>query len=536
MRRHDRRPLVLAVLAIGLAAVIGAQAPAGYDLVIRGGRVLDGAGNPWVIADVAVLGDTISAIGPNLPGRGRRDIDARGLVVSPGFIDTHTHARRGILDVPTADNYVRQGVTTIFEGPDGSSPLPLKPFLEKIAALGITPNWGMFVGQGSVREAVIGRVDRKATPEEIARMKELVREGMLDGAFGLSTGLFYVPGIFTPTDEVIALAAVAGEMGGIHVSHMRNESANVLDSVKETIAVGEQGHMPTQITHHKIIGTGNWGRSVETLQLVADARARGVDVTIDQYPYTASSTGINALLPPWALEGSQADVVTRLRDAGQRARIKAAIIESLKYDRGGGDPKNVQIAACSWDPSLAGKNLAEITRARGAEPTMDQAAETVMSIVEKGGASGIFHAIDEADLERILKDPVTMIASDGEVPIFGQASPHPRSYGTFVRVLGRYVRERHVIPLAEAVRKMTSFPAQRVGLLDRGVLRPGMKADIAIWDPAAIADTATFDRPHQYAVGVGTVIVNGQPVFEHGAMTPARPGRVLYGPAHRQGR
>jgi len=506
MRRHDRRPLILAVLAIGLAAVIGAQAPAGYDLVIRGGRVLDGAGNPWVIADVAVLGDTISAIGPNLPGRGRRDIEARGLVVSPGFIDTHTHARRGIFDVPTADNYVRQGVTTIFEGPDGSSPLPLRPFLEKIAALGITPNWGMFVGQGSVREAVIGRVDRKATPEEITRMKELVREGMHDGAFGLSTGLFYVPGIFTPTDEVIALAAVAGEMGGIHVSHMRNESANVLDSVKETIAVGEQGHMPTQITHHKIIGTGNWGRSVETLQLVADARARGVDVTIDQYPYTASSTGINALLPPWALEGSQADIVTRLRDAGQRARIKAAIIESLKYDRGGGDPKNVQIAACSWDPSLAGRNLAEITRARGAEPTMDQAAETVMSIVEKGGASGIFHAIDEADLERILKDPVTMIASDGEVPIFGQASPHPRSYGTFVRVLGRYVRERHVIPLAEAVRKMTSFPAQRVGLLDRGVLRPGMKADIAIWDPAAIADTATFDRPHQYAVGVGTVI------------------------------
>jgi dihydroorotase/N-acyl-D-amino-acid deacylase len=259
-------------------------------------------------------------------------------------------------------------------------------------------------------------------------------------------------------------------------------------------------------------------------------------VTIDQYPYTASSTGIDALLPPWALEGQQADIVVRLRDTSQRARIKTAIVESLMYDRGGGDPRNVQIAACAWDPSLAGKNLADITRARGAEPTLEHAAETVMWMVEQGGASGIFHAIDEADLERILRDPLTMIASDGEVPVFGRASPHPRSYGTFVRVLGRYVRERQVIPLAEAVRKMTSFPAQRVGLHDRGVLRPGMKADIAVWDAAAIADTATFERPHQYAVGVHTVIVNGQIVYENGAMTPARPGRVLYGPAHRAAR
>jgi N-acyl-D-amino-acid deacylase len=533
MRIQVFRALMLAAVATALAAAVTAQAPPTYDLVIRGGHVFDGAGNPWAVSDVAVRGDTIVAVGPGLPGKGGREIDARGLVVSPGFIDTHTHARRGIFEVPTADNYVRQGVTTIFEGPDGGSPVPLKPFLDRIAALGISPNWGMFIGQGSVREAVIGRIDRKATPDEIEKMKDLVREGMRDGAFGLSTGLFYVPGIFTPTDEVIALAAVAGGMGGIHVSHMRNEASGVLDSVRETVAVGEQGRMPTQITHHKIIGTPNWGRSTETLKLVAEARARGVDVTIDQYPYTASSTGINALLPPWALEGRQADIVARLRDATSRARIKQAIVESLRYDRGGGDPKNVQIAACSWDPSLAGKNLAEITRARGAEPTLDSAAETAMWMVEQGGASGIFHAIDEGDLERILKDPVTMIASDGEVPIFGKASPHPRSYGTFVRVLGRYVRERHVIPLAEAVRKMTSFPAQRVGLLDRGLLRPGMKADIAVWDASTIADQATFEQPHQYAVGVHAVVVNGQAVFENGRMTPARPGKVLYGPAYR---
>src|SRR5512137_2781668 len=333
MRRIMVCGLALAASVWTVAAAVTAQAPATYDLVIRGGRVLDGTGNPWVLADVAVRQDTVAAVGRGLAGKGAREIDAVGLVVSPGFIDTHTHARRGI-----------------FEGPDGSSPLPLRAFLAKISALGVSANWGMFVGQGSVREAVIGRADRKATPAEIAKMKDLVREGMLDGAFGLSTGLFYVPGIFTPTDEVIALAAVAGEMGGMHVSHMRNEASGILDSVRETIAVGEQGHMPTQITHHKIIGTPNWGRSVETLRLVAEARARGVDVTIDQYPYTASSTGINALLPPWALEGGQADIVARLRDAGQRARIKSAVVESLKYDRGAGDARNVQIASCGWDP------------------------------------------------------------------------------------------------------------------------------------------------------------------------------------------
>jgi len=516
-------------------AVAGAQAAPAYDLVIRGGRVLDGSGNPWSMADVAILGDAIAAVGPALSGGGRREIDARGLVVSPGFIDIHTHARRGIFQVPTAENYVRQGVTTIFEGQDGSSPLPLRPFLEKIAALGTSPNWGMFVGQGSVREAVIGRADRRATPGEIARMQDLVRAAMRDGAFGLSTGLFYVPGIFTPTGEVVALAAVAGEMGGLHISHMRNEAAGIVESVKETIAVGEQGHLPTQITHHKVIGPRNWGLSEQTLALVAQARVRGVDVTIDQYPYTASSTGISALLPPWALEGAHADVVARLREPALRARIKLAIVESLTYDRGGGNAKNVQIAACEWDPSLAGRNLAEITRPLGAGVTMESAAETVMWMVERGGAQAVYHAIAEADLERILRDPATMVGSDGEVPIFGQASPHPRSYGTFARVLGRYVRERRVLTLEEAVRKMTSFPAWRAGLTDRGFLRPGMKADIAVWHAETIADRATFDRPHQYAIGVQTVIVNGAVVFEDGKMTKARPGRVLYGPAYSPG-
>lgn len=524
--------LTLGVLAMAAGAWVAAQPAGSYDLIIRNGLILDGTGNPWVRGDVAVAGDSIAAIAPIVRGRGRQEIDARSLVISPGFIDLHTHARRGIFEVPTAENYVRQGVTTIFEGPDGGSPVPLAPFMAKLEALKMSANFGMFIGQGSVREAVMGRVDRPATPDELAKMKDLVRQGMLDGAFGISSGLFYVPGIFTPTDEVIAVSAVAGQMGGIYISHMRNEAAAIVDSVRETVAVGERGRMPSQITHHKIIGRKNWGLSAETLKLVAEARARGIDVTIDQYPYTASSTGINALLPPWALEGRQADVVARLRDTAQRARIKAAIVESLQVDRGGGDPKNVAIASCGWDRSLAGKNLAEITKEWGAEPTFENAAETAMTIVEKGGASAIYHAIDEGDLERILKDPATMIASDGEVPIFGKSSPHPRSYGTFVRVLGRYVRERGVITLPEAVRKMTSFPAWRVGLHDRGVLRPGMKADIAVWDPSTITDKATFAEPHQYAEGVAVVIVNGSIVFVNGEMTAARPGRVLRGPAY----
>lgn len=512
------------------ASFAGAQEPA-YDLLLKNGRIVDGGGGPWYRAELAVRGDTIVAIAATLPGAARRSVDLRGAVISPGFIDLHTHARRGILSVPTADNYVRQGVTTLIEGPDGSSPVPLKPFLEQVAAAGISPNFGSFIGQGSIRDKVIGSVDRKATPEEIAQMKELVRDGMRDGAFGMSTGLFYVPGTFTPTEEVIELARVAGELGGIHISHMRQEADKVLDSVKETVAIGERGHLPTQVTHHKIIGRGNWGKSVETLRLIDEARARGVDATIDQYPYTASSTGLQALLPSWALEGGGSKLRERLADPAQRARARAQVILNLKYDRGGGDPKNVQMASCGFDPSIAGKNLAEITKAAGRSVSFETAADTTLEMVEKGGCSAIFHAIGEEDLQRILRHPATMIGSDGEVTHFGQASPHPRSYGTFVRVLGRYARELSLITLEDAVHKMSAMPAARIGLLDRGLLRPGMKADIAVFDPDTVKDRATFEQPHQYAEGVLLVIVNGQIAFENGAMTAARPGRVLLGPA-----
>ncbi len=501
------------------------------DLVILNGRIIDGAGDPWYYGDVGIRGDSIVAIGKLDTVTAGRRLDAKGMFVTPGFIDIHTHARRGIFLDPAAKNYIRQGVTTILEGPDGSSPLPIAPFLEKVGAAKIAPNFGTFAGQGSIREAVMGLVNRPATPEEIEKMRQITRQAMLDGAFGVTTGLFYVPGNFTPTEEVIAIEKVVGEMGGMHHSHMRDEAAHVLDSVRETIRIGEEGGEPTQITHHKIIGKANWGKSVETLRLVQEARDRGVDVTIDQYPYTASSTGTASLIPQWAQEGGQKALVERLDAPATRAKIKAVVVERIELDRGGGDPANVVMANCTWDKSLNGKNLAEITRMRGREVNFENAAETLLEIQHSGGCSGIFHAISEDDVVRIMKYPFTMIGSDGEIPQFGVAAPHPRSYGTFARVLGRYVREQHVITWEDAIHKMSGLPAQRLKLYDRGLIRPGMRADIAVFDPATVVDKATFENPHQYAVGFKYVLVNGRVGVEGDAVTSERPGGILYGPA-----
>jgi dihydroorotase/N-acyl-D-amino-acid deacylase len=521
------------VAVVATLAGFSAEQPPSYDILIRNARIVDGTGSPWYRGEIAIRQDRIAAIAPRLAGEAPRTIDAREQVVAPGFIDIHTHARRGLFEVPTADNYVRQGVTTLIEGPDGSSPLPIAGFLAKVAALGRSVNVGTFVGQGSIREAVVGNANRPADAAERATMRAMVEQAMKEGAFGLSTGLFYVPGTFTPTDEVVDLATVAGRFGGIHISHMRDEAAKVLDSVRETIAIGEGGRLPTQVTHHKIIGRPNWGRSVETLKLVDEARARGIDATIDQYPYTASSTSIqSALLPAWALEGGRQQLLARLKDAGTRAKIRAETVRLIETERGGGDPRNVALASCAWDASLAGQNLADVARQRSLPATIDGAADATLWIVEQGGCQGIFHAIGEEDLERILRHPATMVGSDGEVPIFGRASPHPRSYGTFARVLGMYVRDRKTVTLEDAVRRMSAFPAQRLGLHDRGILRPGMKADIVIVDPVRVRDTATFERPHQYAEGFAIVITNGQVVYEAGKMTAARPGVVLYGPGY----
>ena len=526
-----RNLLVLLVLILPSTSVVSQTKNAqSFDLIFRGGRVVDGTGNPWVRADVGVRGDRIARIGDLSDAVARREIDAEGLVVAPGFIDPHTHAVRGIFDVPTADNYLLQGVTTLTGGNDGSSPFPIGTHLARITAAAISPNWATFVGQGTIRGEVVGADDREPTPDELDRMRALVAEAMEEGALGLSTGLFYVPGSFTSTEAVIELSRVAAASGGIYISHMRDEAQGLLDSVRETIRIGEEAGLPVQMTHHKAISRDMWGQSVESLALVDAARARGIDITIDQYPYTASQTTIVALVPQWAQAGGRDELVARLDDPETRRRIKGDIVYRIEHDRGGGDPQNVVIGLCEWDRSLEGRSLAEILTVRGVEVTLANAAELTMEIIERGGARAIYHAMDEADVERIMQHPVTAIGSDGGVSVFGQSVPHPREYGTFARVLGRYVRERGVLTLEEAVRKMSGATAHRLGLQDRGLLREGLFADIAVFDPARVRDRATFAEPHQYAEGVEYVLVNGILVVDGGQHTGTRPGRVLYGP------
>ena len=526
--------LFLPVLPCLLAAQPAAERPlqAPYDDLIRGARVLDGAGSPWRWADVAIAGDRIAAVGVLSAATARQVVDARGLTLAPGFIDTHSHGRGGLHAAPAAANLIRQGVTTIIEGPDGSSPLPLHPFLAAIEKARIGVNVGLLAGHGTIRSRVMGSENRHATPEELERMKALMKQAMLDGAFGLSTGLFYVPGNYAPTEEVIEIAKVAGAMGGLHTSHMRDETAHVVDSVRETIRIGEEGHLPTQVTHHKIIANANWGLSRETLRLVEEARARGVDVTIDAYPYTASSTGTGALFPQWSMAGGAKALAERLSVPESRAKIKAEIVFRILHDRGAGDPKNIVLASCPFDKSLSGQSLAVVTRARGLQPSAENAADSAIAIQLRGGCSAIYHAISEDDVERILSSPYTMVASDGGILVPGPDRPHPRNYGTFARVLGRYVRERKLLSLEEAVRKMSGLPAQRFGLSTRGLLRPGMQADLVLFDPTTIIDRSDYLDPHRYATGVDSVWVNGVCELSRGAMTGARGGRPLYGPAY----
>ena len=536
MKRNIRQQLIwnycislVTLLALLLPSFGNSQ---DYDLIIRGGKVVDGSGNPWYYADIAIKNDRIAEIGQLSNHEAKRVIDAHGLVVAPGFIDPHTHALRGIFEVPNAESALLQGVTTLTEGNDGSSPYPIDRHYADIDNLRISPNWAVFVGQGTIRQRVIGFGLRKATPDEMERMKQMVRDAMEQGALGISTGLFYVPGSFTSTEEVIELSKVAAEYNGIYISHIREEAAQLIDSVQETIRIGEEADIPVQITHHKVIGVENWGASIESLRLVDEARERGVDVTIDQYPYTASQTSINALIPQWAQAGGREEMLSRINSAETYSTIKNEVVAKILYDRGGGDPKNVVISRNSWDPDMAGKNLAELAIDAGLEPTPENAADVVFDIIRGGGATAVYHAIGPEDVDRIMLHPATAIGSDGPVGVFGEGAPHPRQYGTFARVLGLYVRERKILSLEEAIRKMSSQSARRLGIHDRGLITKGYFADIAIFDPDEIIDKATFENPHQYAIGTKFVLVNGTVVVENGQHTGARPGRILHGPGY----
>ena len=510
-----------------------------FDILLLGGTVYSGENVEPQTADIGISGDRIAAVGD----LGDRDaqiiLDVRGLAVTPGFIDIHTHAVRddpndGIFRWPDAENVIRQGVTTVMSGPDGSSPLPIGDTLATLDENPAAVNFGTFVGHGSVRAYVMGVDDRAPSEDELQQMRDQVAEAMEQGAFGLSSGLIYPPGRFATTEEVIELAKVAGQYGGIYISHMRQEGLEVLDSVAETIRIGEEGGLPTQITHHKIVGAPMWGRSVETLAMVDDARARGVDVSIDQYPYTASSSTLTIMFPGWSLDGGRDALIARLQDAEQAARIKEEIVYNIEVDRGGNDPANVVLADCAHDSTLNGLNLSEVLRQQGREVSHENAADLLMELVQGSNCRAVFHAMSEEDVRRIMQHPVTMTASDGAIEAPTERRPHPRYYGAFARVLGRYVREDNLLPLHTAIHKMARLPAERMGLADRGRIEVDAIADIAVFDPQTVIDRATFDDPHQYAEGVYHVFVSGEAALLNEEMTGARPGRVLRSGEYRQ--
>ncbi len=527
-----RRRLIPLLAALTLISCSQSK-PAEFDIVIRGGTLYSGADRRPEVTDIGIVGDRITALGNLENAIASTRIDARGLAVAPGFIDIHSHAlrenkkRSGIHLWPDAENLIRQGVTTVIGGPDGGSPLPIADDLAYLEQNPASVNFGTFVGQGSIRELIVGEVDRPATADEMQAMRAEVDKAMHDGAFGLSSGLIYAPGSFADTEEVIELARIAALHGGIYISHMRDEALGLLDSVQETIRIGEEAGLPAQITHFKAMGKPMWGKSGDAIALIDAAIARGVDVSIDQYPYAASSTGLSAVFPQWSLSGDVETRRERLRDPETRARVKADMIVKLRQERGGDDPERVQLAYCGWDESLNGKTVRDLLEEKNLETSVENAADVIMDLQLAGGCSAVYHAMSDQDVERIMRHPATMVSSDGGIEAPGPAVPHPRNYGSFARVLGLYVREQGVLPLHRAIHKMSMLPADRLGLVERGRIEVGAIADIAIFDPDTIIDKAVFAEPHQYAEGVHHVIVGGEVVLLDAVMTGKRPGRVL---------
>jgi dihydroorotase/N-acyl-D-amino-acid deacylase len=526
------RPFVFISIALGAAAVASRRPTpptmAPYDLLITNARIVDGTGAPAFRGDVAITGRQIVRVSTDALARDSalRVIDARGHVLAPGFIDMHAHLEP-LLQMPDAQSAARQGVTLALGGPDGGGPWPFGAYLDSADRSGLGINVAYLTGHNTIRQRVMGTANRAPTPAELQQMTQMVGQAMHEGAFGLSTGLRYIPGFYSKTDEVVALSKVAADSGGIYTSHLREEGLGLFEGVAEALEIGRQAHIPIVLTHHKAIGQKMWGKSTVTLHMVDSARAAGTDVMMDQYPYTASSTGLNVLVPPWALEGGTEELRKRLANPVLKDSITRGVIDYLLNDRGGGDIKRVQFANVAWDHTLDGKTLYDWAVRKGVETSPEKAAPLVLEGVLNGGASMVFHVIDEGDVRRIMAHPMTMIGSDGRLSRPGEGVPHPRNYGTFPRVLGEYVRVQHVLTLEQAVHKMTGMSARRLGLADRGCIRAGCFADITVFDPATIADKGTFTEPHQYPVGIDWVIVNGTPVVAEGKFTEARPGRVL---------
>lgn len=535
------RVLLVPALVAALSGMAAIAQPAGdHDLVIRGGRVLDGMGNPWILGDVAISGGRIAAVG-RVPGRGRQEIDARGRYVSPGWIDMMDQSGGALPVNGLAENKLRMGVTSAIGG-EGGTPVPAAQIAEYFATLetqGISINFGTYYSEAQARTAVMGNTARAPSADELPRIQALMATAMQAGAMGMTTALIYPPGSWASTDELVEVAKVAARYGGVYATHMRDEGPRLLEAVKEAIAIGERAGMPVEIFHLKAAYQPGWGTLMaDAGRTIEAARARGVDVAADLYVYTAGGTGLEATIPTWAQEGGRSVLIDRLSDPAIRARLKTEIRTGLP------GWSNMVEAAGGWDgivlsnaqhPDNAkyeGQSIAAIAKARGADP-----ADTAFDLVAqgKGRVMAIFHMMSEPDIETALRFPWTSIGSDAGAAVSdGGQDPtgltHPRAYGNFPRVIARYVRERHLLTLEEAIRKMTSWPATRMRLAGRGSLKEGQWADVVVFDLATLDDAATYEAPRSSPRGIDYVVVNGQVVVDHGRHTGARPGRVLYGP------
>ena len=527
-----------------------------YDLAILNGRIIDGAGNPWYYADVGITGGRIRSIG-RLDGSAREKIDVEGLVVAPGFIDTHSHSDEQLLVNPLAESKIRQGVTTEVIGNCGNSPAPFNrhtreeakklagelgkkidwdwltfsQFLGKLQRNGIALNVAPLVGNAQIRTMVMGFDARKPTPSELSKMKALTAQCMEEGAFGLSTGLIYSPSCYAKTGEIIELCKVVAKYGGIYASHIRGEGDPLISSVREAIRIGREAAIPVQIAHHKAAGKRNWGKITRTLAMIQQARDQGIDVTVDVYPYTAGATGLDAGIPSWAHEGGTEKMLARLKDPKTRARIRREIkkgIPGWENLVGTAGPENIQITFSERHRNYQGKRISELAKAQRKDPL-----EFIFDLLieEKSTVGIVLFMINENDMRKVIASEFSVIGSDAgaQAPygVLGKAKPHPRSYGTFVRVLGKYARDEGLISLPVAIRKMTSLPARKIGLWDRGLVRVGNWADLTIFDEDTVADKATYTNPHQYPEGIKYVIVNGKVVIEGKRHNKILPGKVL---------
>ena len=559
-------PVALVSLALLGATRSPAAPPVSCDLLFAGGRVVDGTGAPWFQADVCVAGDRVAAVGRLEGPQAKRRIDAGKLVVAPGFIDMLGQSEYNVLVDPRAASKITQGITTEITG-EGSSIAPTNARIlgegkEVFAHYGVTPdfttlagywkafvrarptiNLGTFVGAGSVRNFVIGESERPATPDELKQMEAAVTQAMEEGAFGLSTSLQYVPDRFASTEEIIALARVARRHGGTYITHQRSESFKIDESLDEVFRIAREAQIPAQIYHLKTSGRKNWGRMPAVLKRLEDARAEGLDVSADQYPYIAGQNGLDANLPVWVRDGGRDKLIARLADPAVRARVKAELARDdgswENQYQGAGGAAGVLIVSVV-NPALKkyeGKTLEQIGKEESKDPV-----DVIMDVVaaDRANTSNVIFMMSEDDVRLALKHPLVALCTDSGASatdgIYSKERSHPRAWGSAPRILGKYVREEKLVTLEEAIRKMTSLSASRMGLADRGIVRPGMAADLVVFDPQTVKDKATFENPLQYSEGIPYVAVNGQLVVDGGKITSARPGRPLYGPGYKEAR